>query len=83
MLPVRFAGDQMRRFVEGVDRGQIALFPECLEDWIGEVFHQKGSSFRRPNDPARVPRYASFPILARGPATEDHSHLHSAAPFCQ
>src|SRR5712671_3140058 len=26
----------MRRFVEGSDRGQIALFPECLEDWIGE-----------------------------------------------
>ena len=25
----------MRRFVEGVDRGQITLFPECLEDWIG------------------------------------------------
>ena len=24
----------MRRFVEGVDRGQAALFPECLEDWI-------------------------------------------------
>src|ERR1035441_7051256 len=26
----------MRRFVEGADRGQSALFPECLEDWIGE-----------------------------------------------
>jgi hypothetical protein len=26
----------MRRFVEGVDRGQATLFPECLEDWIGE-----------------------------------------------
>ena len=26
----------MKRFVEGVDRGQSALFPECLEDWIGE-----------------------------------------------
>jgi transposase len=24
----------MRRFVEGVDREQAALFPECLEDWI-------------------------------------------------
>ena len=24
------------RFVEGVDRGQTTLFPECLEDWIGE-----------------------------------------------
>ncbi len=26
----------MRRFVEGADRGQSTLFPECLEDWIGE-----------------------------------------------
>ena len=26
----------MRRFVEGTDRGQRTLFPECLEDWIGE-----------------------------------------------
>ena len=26
----------MRRFVEGVDRCQAALFPECLEDWIDE-----------------------------------------------
>jgi hypothetical protein len=26
----------MRRFAEGADRGQTTLFPECLEDWIGE-----------------------------------------------
>jgi transposase len=26
----------MRRFVEGVDRGQTTLFPECLEDWVDE-----------------------------------------------
>ncbi len=26
----------MKRFVEGVDRGQITLFPERLNDWIGE-----------------------------------------------
>jgi hypothetical protein len=26
----------MKRFVEGADRGQTTLFPECLEDWIGE-----------------------------------------------
>jgi hypothetical protein len=25
----------MRRFVEGIDRGQAMLFPERLEDWIG------------------------------------------------
>ena len=26
----------MRRFIEGMDRGQSTLFPECLEDWIAE-----------------------------------------------
>ena len=26
----------MKRFVEGTDRGQSTLFPECLEDWIGQ-----------------------------------------------
>ena len=26
----------MKRFVEGQDRGQLTLLPECLEDWIGE-----------------------------------------------
>src|SRR3974390_2014255 len=26
----------MRRFIEGLDRGQGSLFPECLEDWIEE-----------------------------------------------
>ena len=26
----------MKRFVEASDRGQSTLFPECLEDWIGE-----------------------------------------------
>ena len=26
----------MGRFVEGVDRTQMTLFPECLDDWIDE-----------------------------------------------
>jgi transposase len=26
----------MKRFVEGIDRGQATLFPECLGDWIDE-----------------------------------------------
>jgi transposase len=26
----------MKRFVEGADRDQRTLFPECLEDWVGE-----------------------------------------------
>jgi transposase len=36
MIPGRIAGDRMKRFVEGVDRSQSTLFPECLEDWIIE-----------------------------------------------
>ena len=26
----------MARFIEGADRGQTTLLPECLEDWVGE-----------------------------------------------
>jgi transposase len=26
----------MKRFVEGMDRGQATLFPACLADWIEE-----------------------------------------------
>jgi hypothetical protein len=26
----------MKRFVEGVDRGQSTLFPDRLEDWISD-----------------------------------------------
>ncbi|MEE8454496.1 MAG: IS1182 family transposase, partial [Limibaculum sp.] len=26
----------MKRFIEGLDRGQSTLFPVCLEDWVGE-----------------------------------------------
>ena len=26
----------MKRFIEGVDRGQVTLFPDRLEDWIGD-----------------------------------------------
>jgi transposase len=36
MILARVAGDRMRRFVEGVDRGQRTLLPECLDDWIDE-----------------------------------------------
>jgi hypothetical protein len=26
----------MGRFVEGADRSQLTLLPECLEDWVSE-----------------------------------------------
>jgi transposase len=36
ILPSFVREDSMKRFVEGVDRGQSSLFPERLDDWIGE-----------------------------------------------
>jgi len=30
---IRLLEDWMKRFVEGTDRKQSTLFPECLEDW--------------------------------------------------
>jgi hypothetical protein len=32
----RYAGDRMKRFVEGTDRGQSTLFPAVLDDYVGE-----------------------------------------------
>ena len=58
----------MKRFVEGTDRGQSTLFPECLADWIDEdnpvrvidVFVDEldlGASMRRrQGDPRIIPR---------------------------
>jgi hypothetical protein len=34
MIPTRFAGASMKRFVGGVDREQSTLLPECLDDFI-------------------------------------------------
>jgi len=28
----------MRRFIEGEDRSQVTLLPECLDDFIGEDY---------------------------------------------
>ena len=36
MIPARFAGVSMKRFVAGVDREQSTLLPECLDDFIDE-----------------------------------------------
>jgi transposase len=33
---IRLLEDWMKRFVEGTDRKQSTLFPDCLEDWIDE-----------------------------------------------
>ena len=36
MIPLMILGGIMKRFVQGTDRGQATLLPECLEDWIDE-----------------------------------------------
>jgi transposase len=36
MIPARFSGDRMKRFVAGADRGQPTFLPECLDDFVGE-----------------------------------------------
>ncbi len=36
ILPSFDREDLMKRFVEGVDRGPGTLFPERLDEWIGE-----------------------------------------------
>ncbi len=39
----------MKRFVEGVDRGQVTLFPDRLEDWIGDGNPVSGEQFLQVN----------------------------------
>src|SRR6202521_804587 len=36
MIPCDLRGDRMKRFVEGMDRRQITLFPAVLDDYVGE-----------------------------------------------
>ena len=36
MIPCDLRVDRMKRFVEGVDRGQSTLFPAVLDDYVGE-----------------------------------------------
>jgi transposase len=36
MIPARFAGNLMKRFVTAADRGQATFLPNCLDDFIDE-----------------------------------------------
>ena len=37
MIPqLQSGGHVMKRFIEGQERDQATLFPECLEDWVDE-----------------------------------------------
>jgi len=60
----------MKRFVQGMDRGQATLLPECLDDWIGEdnavrvndAFVDAGHQATARGDPGvRARSFASIP----------------------
>src|SRR6202158_2784961 len=36
MIPLLNRGGMMKRFVQGADRQQTTLLPECLDDWVDE-----------------------------------------------
>ena len=36
MIPLLNRGGMMKGFVEGADRQQTTLLPECLDDWVDE-----------------------------------------------
>ena len=36
MIPLLNRGGMMKGFVQGADRQQTTLLPECLDDWVGE-----------------------------------------------
>ena len=48
----------MGRFVEGVDRSQMTLFPECLDDWIDEDNPVRVIDAVDPHRQANVDAYA-------------------------
>lgn len=53
----------MKRFVEGIDRGQSTLFPECLEDWIDEdnpVHHSNDGIVSKPENQRALPTSATL-----------------------
>jgi len=49
----------MKRFVEGTDRRQSTLFPECLEDWIDVANETKTAAMAIFRVPSMVPLFAS------------------------
>jgi hypothetical protein len=74
----------MKRFVEGIDRGQATLFPECLEDWIDadspvrviDAFVEKLDGFRWSGSRGNRPTF----ISPRCPAEALHLRLRQSGP---
>jgi hypothetical protein len=44
----------MKRFVEGADRGQSTLLPECLDEWVEESLQGGGHPAREQRWPRRA-----------------------------
>ena len=60
----------MKRFVEGADRGQSTLLPECLDDWIDEENPVRAiDAFVDALDLGELGLTASSPPLRAGPAS--------------
>ena len=53
----------MKRFIEGEDRGQWTLLPECLDDWVGE--DNPISSIAPPKTSTVAPQAKNSPIVIR------------------
>ena len=62
----------MKRFVEGMDRGQSTLFPECLEDWICQPL---SAGWRRDNAMNRGPQIAICGKLQKFAYVDDKTVL--------
>jgi hypothetical protein len=41
MIPLLNRGGLMKGFVQGADRQQTTLLPECLDDWVDSVMDPK------------------------------------------
>jgi len=48
------AARRMRRFVEGMNRGQSTLFSECVEDWIDEDIRRAGDLQTTPKTTSKM-----------------------------
>jgi hypothetical protein len=57
---------RMRRFVEGIDREQATLFPECLEDWIDQDNPVRAIDASLTNSTS--PEWDSMGLLPKPPA---------------
>jgi hypothetical protein len=68
----------MKRFVEGTDRGQSTLFPECLDDWIDEDNPVHGARTADCSDQDVAPA-VRMSLLTRFHRSKCRQHAH--APF--